>query len=157
MGTHKFCRIANRSVTSTCKNCLCLRLHQLLLGSISVVKLDWPGVSHLKSFVNFFSFFMNKVSFFGKKLLLLFVLGRIFFLTSIVFVQVRFDFSFCCKLGWQYYIQFICITIYIKRSSLSALNCFSHSNSYFPSDRINPPPSPLQVFKFVKSIGRYAY
>ena len=24
MGIHKFCRIANRSVTSTCKNCLCL-------------------------------------------------------------------------------------------------------------------------------------
>ena len=24
MGIHKFCRIANRSVTGTCKNCLCL-------------------------------------------------------------------------------------------------------------------------------------
>ena len=24
MGIHEFCRIANRSVTGTCKNCLCL-------------------------------------------------------------------------------------------------------------------------------------
>ena len=91
MGIHKFYRIANRSVTGTCKNCLCLT-------SLASSWLDNSSREIGLAFDNFL--FLNKFFFFfGQKLLL----GWIS-LTPIVFVQVRFDFSFCCKLGWPYYI-----------------------------------------------------
>ena len=76
MGIHKFCRIANRSVTGTCKNCLCLT-------SLASSWLDNSSREIGLAFDNFL--FLNKFFFFffGQKLLLGCIFG-----TPIVFVQV---------------------------------------------------------------------
>ena len=90
MGIHKFCRIANRSVTATCKNCLCLT-------SLASSWLDNSSREIGLAFDNFL--FMNKFFFF----FLAKVVVRVNFFDSDCFCS-SFDSSYCCKLGSPYYI-----------------------------------------------------
>ena len=61
MGIHKFCRIANRSVTGTCKNCLCLTslASSWLDNSSREIGLAFDNFLFMNKF--FFFFFLQKL------------------------------------------------------------------------------------------------
>ena len=60
---------------------VCVLLHQLLLGSITVVKLDWPSVSQLKNFDNIFFFLISFFFFFRAKVVVVVCFTVNFFLS----------------------------------------------------------------------------